>query len=169
MKKKGIGLDVKPPGRICKDNKCPFHGSTSVRGQTFTGVVVADKMSRTVSVAWTRRMYVSKYERYEKKRSKLPAHNPECINAKKGDLVLIAETRPLSKTKHFAVVKVVGKESKKDLLKEESLEEAKVPEKKKDKSKEAVEPVTKQDKKQDDKQDEKQEKKQIRTKKNESH
>lgn len=123
MKKKGIGLKVPSPSKTCTDKKCPFHGSTSIRGQSFTGLVTSDKMARTVTVTWAGRRYVPKYERYEKRRSKVKAHNPECINARKGDVVILAETRPLSKTKHFVVVKVLGKESKKEMLKEEALEE----------------------------------------------
>ncbi|MBC7110345.1 MAG: 30S ribosomal protein S17, partial [Archaeoglobi archaeon] len=42
-----------------------------------------------------------------KKRSKLHAHNPPCINARVGDVVKIAECRPLSKTKHFVVVEIL--------------------------------------------------------------
>jgi len=131
MKKKGVGLSITPPKKECSDDKCPFHGRLGVRGRIFTGFVTSDKMARTVTVVWPRRLYVSKYERYEKKKSKIKAHNPECINAKKGDVVRIAETRPLSKTKHFVVIEVVGKESRKELLKEEALQEAEVVEKKK--------------------------------------
>ncbi|MBN1455027.1 MAG: 30S ribosomal protein S17, partial [Methanomicrobia archaeon] len=39
-----------------------------------------------------------------KRQSKIHAHNPPCINAKVGDIVKIAECRPLSKTKSFVVV-----------------------------------------------------------------
>ena len=41
-----------------------------------------------------------------KKRSKLHAHNPPCIDAKPGDIVTIAECRPISKTKSFVIVEV---------------------------------------------------------------
>ncbi len=50
--------------------------------------------------------YLKKYERYELRRSKVHAHNPECIDAKVGDRVLVAETRPISKTKSWVVVAV---------------------------------------------------------------
>jgi len=49
---------------------------------------------------------VKKYNRYEKRLSKFHAHNPPCIHAKVGDIVTIAECRPLSKTKNFVVVEV---------------------------------------------------------------
>jgi len=88
----------------CTDENCPFHGSLSLRGKEFTGIVLSDKMSKTVSVGWERTIFVPKYERYEKKRSKVKAHNPECLSVKTGDNVKIRQCRPLSKTKHFVVV-----------------------------------------------------------------
>ncbi|RLG74628.1 MAG: 30S ribosomal protein S17, partial [Thermoprotei archaeon] len=51
--------------------------------------------------------FIKKYKRYERRRSRIPAHNPPCINAKKGDLVKIAETRPISKTVSFVVIQIV--------------------------------------------------------------
>jgi small subunit ribosomal protein S17 len=110
----------------CSDKNCPVHGGLKVRGRSFEGVVVSDKMLKTVVVSWARRLFVKKFERYEKKRSKVNAHNPECISAKKGDVVLITETRPLSKTKTFVVVKILGKETKKESIKTEALEENEV-------------------------------------------
>lgn len=103
-----IGLDVIPPSAECEDINCPFHGKLPVRGQIFEGVVVSDKMTDTVVVQreYTRR--ISKYERMEKRRSKIHAHNPPCIDAHKGDVVRVAECRPLSKTKSFVVIAKVG-------------------------------------------------------------
>lgn len=81
----------------------------SVRGKTFTGTVVSAKMHNTVVVEWERRVQVPKYERFEKRRSKVAAHNPSEINAQEGDVVKIKETRPLSKTKNFVVVEIIKK------------------------------------------------------------
>ena len=110
MKKKvrDIGIDVKPPEKECNDPNCPFHGTLSVRGKILEGIVVSDKMHRTVIVRRDYLHYVPKYERYERRHSRIPAHNPDCINAKVGDKVRIAECRPLSKTKHFVVIEKVG-------------------------------------------------------------
>ncbi len=47
-----------------------------------------------------------RYERYEKRRTRVAAHNPPCINAKEGDKVVIAECRPLSRTKKFVIIEV---------------------------------------------------------------
>lgn len=81
----------------------------SVRGKTFVGKVVSAKMHKTVVVEWERRTLIPKFERYEKRRSKVSAHNPEDINAQEGDIVKIQETRPLSKTKNFAVIEIITK------------------------------------------------------------
>ena len=106
MKKKvkNIGYDVKPPEKECDDPDCPFHGKLPVRGKIIEGNVVSSKMSKTVVVERNYLFFVSKYERYERRRNRVAAHNPDCINAKKGDKVKIAECRPLSKTKHFVVI-----------------------------------------------------------------
>ncbi len=106
---KDIGLDVKPPERECDDKNCPFHGDLRVRGQILTGRVVKT-YERTAVIERELIRYVRKYERYLKKRSKIHAHNPPCINAKPGDVVTIAECRPISKTKSFVIVEVVRRE-----------------------------------------------------------
>jgi len=89
----------------CNDPKCPIHGSIKVRGNIFTGEVIRDKAHKTVAVEMVRTIYVKKYERYKKARSRIAAYNPECINAKLHDIVEIGETRKLSKTKSFVVLK----------------------------------------------------------------
>ncbi len=80
------------------------HKPVSLRGRTFKGTVVSDRMHKTVIVEWERKRIVRKYERFEKRKTRIYAHNPEEINAKVGDLVIVKETRPLSKTKHFVVI-----------------------------------------------------------------
>ena len=75
----------------------------STRGRTFTGRVVSDRMSKTVTVEWERSSYVPKYQRYERRSTRVKAHDE--TGAKIGDLVEIVETRPISKTKHFIVTK----------------------------------------------------------------
>lgn len=103
---KNIGLNVPVPEKECNDVNCPFHGNLPVRGQVITGKVVSDRMQGSVVVARDYLHYVKKYKRYEKRSSKLHAHNPPCLGAKVGDTVKIAECRPLSKTKTFVVVEV---------------------------------------------------------------
>ena len=101
------GLGAKAPDSQCADGKCPFHGTLRVRGKTVDGVVSNDKMQRTVVVRTHYLVYRSKYKRYEKRTGKHHAHNPECISAKAGDRVRIAECRPLSKTVSFVVVEIL--------------------------------------------------------------
>jgi len=101
-----IGLDIQPPEKECDDVKCPFHGRLSVRGSLLDGVVISSMMERTVVVERTFERKIQKYERFEKRRSRIHAHNPPCIDAGEGDRVRIAECRPLSKTKSFVVVEV---------------------------------------------------------------
>lgn len=105
--KKTIGIEAKKPEKECEDEKCPFHGKLSIRGRTFTGKVIAAKSHKTVTVEWERTKFLQKYERYERRRSSVKAHNPLCINAKEGNIVKIMECRPLSKTKKFVIVEVV--------------------------------------------------------------
>lgn len=107
--KKSVGYNIETDVEITpsNDKKCPYTGEVSVRGKVFEGTVVSDSMTRTVKVEWESLVKDSKYNRYFKTRSRVAAHNPDSIKAKKGDKVLIGETRPLSKTKHFAVLKVI--------------------------------------------------------------
>src|SRR3990167_6366912 len=104
------GNVLETPKQKCSDAKCPFHGSLSVRGRKFTGVVVSARMRKTAVMEFERHHFLKKYERYEKRRTKLKVHNPECVNAKEGDLVSIMECRPLSKTKNFVIIKKSGVE-----------------------------------------------------------
>lgn len=103
-KTRDIGLDVEAPEDVCEDDNCPFHGTLPVRGRTFQGEVVSDSMEDTVTVQWGYAKQVPKYERYERRNTKVAAHNPACIDAEEGDRVVIAECRPLSKTKSFVVI-----------------------------------------------------------------
>jgi small subunit ribosomal protein S17 len=64
-------------------------------------------MDKTVIVKRDYLSYVPKFKRYERRRSRIPSHNPPCIDAKEGDRVIISECRPLSKTVSFVVVEKV--------------------------------------------------------------
>jgi len=108
MVKNNIGIEAKKPEKACTDEKCPWHGKLSLRGRVFTGTVLTDGGEKTVVVRWHFNYYIPKYQRYERRHTTVSAYNPDCIKAKKGDIVKIMECRPLSKTKSFAVVEVVG-------------------------------------------------------------
>ncbi len=106
---KTVGLDISPPEKKCEDVRCPWHGKLSVRGRAFKGVVRSAKAHSTAIVEWGYHYYFPKYERYERRKSRVTAHNPPCIRAREGDHVIIAECRPISKTKHFVVVGMTKK------------------------------------------------------------
>jgi len=103
---KNIGLEVKLPEKECQDGNCPFHSNQKVRGRLISCVVIKTDPFKSATIKFERIYPLPKYERYEKRTSKLRVHNPPCINAKQGDKVLIAETRPISKTKNFVIVEV---------------------------------------------------------------
>jgi small subunit ribosomal protein S17 len=66
-------------------------------------------MAKTVIVEQEYDVFVPKYDRYMKRRSRIPAHVPGVLDGLDvGDEVTIAETRPLSKTKSHVVVATGG-------------------------------------------------------------
>jgi small subunit ribosomal protein S17 len=99
-----LGLNVTEPETACDDPNCPFHGTLSVRGGTVDGMVASTDMDRSVVVEREYDVTVPKYDRQMKRRSRTPAHAPDCLDLSVGDTVRIAETRPLSKTKSHVVV-----------------------------------------------------------------
>jgi len=105
-KKKWLFGRFPPPERECDDENCPFHGHLRVHGRIFRGIVTSAKRQKTVTVLIEYIKRDRKYKRFMKEHSKLHAHNPPCINAREGDIVWIAECRPISKTKRFVVVYV---------------------------------------------------------------
>lgn len=70
--------------------------------------MVSDKPRNTVIVASERLQYIPKYERYERRRSRIAAHRPQCIEVKSGNRVRIAECRKISKTKSFVVLERIA-------------------------------------------------------------
>jgi small subunit ribosomal protein S17 len=73
-----------------------------------TGTVVSDKMDKTVTVAVERKVRHEVYGKSQKRTSKFLAHS-ENNEAKVGDTVAIAESRPLSRRKRWVVTRVVAK------------------------------------------------------------
>ena len=82
----------------------------SVKAQ-LTGTVVSDKMDKTVVVAVGRQVRHDVYGKIQRKTSKFVAHD-ETNEAKVGDTVAIAESRPLSRRKRWVVMSVVEKAQK---------------------------------------------------------
>jgi small subunit ribosomal protein S17 len=70
------------------------------------GLVVSDRMDKTITVAIERQVKHPIYGKFVKKTTKLHAHD-ETNDAHAGDTVRIQETRPLSKTKRWRLVEVV--------------------------------------------------------------
>ncbi len=103
-KQKNIGIEVKAPKEKCTDKNCPYHGSIKLRGRTFSGTLISKDTHNSAVVEWDRIIKIPKYERTEKKKSKVSVHNPPCIDAQKGDMVKIVETKPISKTKKFVII-----------------------------------------------------------------
>lgn len=81
---------------------------TSERGRrkVRTGVVMSDKMDKTVLVRIDRQMRHALYGKTVRRSSKLAAHD-ETNEARVGDTVRVVETRPLSKTKRWRLVEIV--------------------------------------------------------------
>jgi small subunit ribosomal protein S17 len=73
-----------------------------------TGVVVSDKMEKTVTVAVERQTRHELYGKTQRRTSKFLAHN-EHNDAKVGDRVAIVEARPMSARKRWVVTRVVEK------------------------------------------------------------
>jgi small subunit ribosomal protein S17 len=70
-----------------------------------TGRVVSNKMNKSITVMIERKVKHPIYHKYVKRSTKLHAHD-ESNKCDMGDLVTICETRPLSKTKSWALVKI---------------------------------------------------------------
>lgn len=122
--KSGI-LGIKALNKECTDKKCPFHGEINIKKEFFTGKVVKRDINRSATIEWFRPIYVHKYERYELKRSRLRVHNPACLNAEIGQEVLVAKTRPLSKTKNHVIIQIKEKNAFHLAEKKENHEERK--------------------------------------------
>jgi small subunit ribosomal protein S17 len=74
--------------------------------KTLTGVVSSDKMDKTVVVMVNRLVLHPVYKKYIRKKKKVKAHD-ERNQCHVGDKVLLIETRPLSKEKHWRVKEIL--------------------------------------------------------------
>jgi small subunit ribosomal protein S17 len=95
------------PGEPDEPDERGGTGRTSVR-KTREGMVVSDKMDKTVVVAVEDRVKHAVYSKVIRRTSRLKAHD-ESNEVGVGDRVLIMETRPLSATKRWRVVQVIEK------------------------------------------------------------
>jgi small subunit ribosomal protein S17 len=76
--------------------------------KTRTGIVVSDKMEKTVVVSIERRVQHPVYGKMVRRNKRFKAHD-EMNEAKTGDTVRIMETRPMSKDKRWRVVEIVDR------------------------------------------------------------
>jgi len=100
--------EAKVAEAICADKDCPKHGNLKARGRVFDGKVIK-KFHKRVVIEFERMIYVRKYERYTKAKTKLHVRLPVCMEKEinLGDLIKVQECRPLSKIIHFVVIKKI--------------------------------------------------------------
>eukprot|EP01071_Lankesteria_metandrocarpae_P004999 Lankesteria_metandrocarpae@DN37_c0_g1_i2.p1 len=107
---KDVGLGFTTPKEAKSgqyiDKKCPFTSTVSIRGRILKGMVMSNKMKRTIIVRRHYLHYINKYNRFEKRHRNVAAHCSPCFEVKEGDIVTVGQCRPLSKTVRFNVVKV---------------------------------------------------------------
>ncbi len=82
--------------------------SSTTSKRTIQGRVVSNKMDKTITVLIERKVQHPLYGKYVKRSSKLHAHD-EKNECREGDLVSVVETRPISKSKTWRLVKIVEK------------------------------------------------------------
>jgi len=110
-------MSTKDTSPASKDNAVPKNAVTSTEGaeataeargfrKTREGLVVSDKMDKTVVVAVEDRVKHPLYGKVIRRTNKLKAHD-EANEAGIGDRVLLMETRPLSATKRWRVVEIL--------------------------------------------------------------
>ena len=110
MKKEilGIAAPEQPGSRFDKND--PYYGSINVKQETIVGTVIRKDAHGSATIEWERMVDVPKYERKDKRRSRIRVHNPASVNAQIGDKVLVAKTRPISKSKHHVILRVMRDE-----------------------------------------------------------
>mmetsp|Transcript_38632 Transcript_38632/g.27965 ORF Transcript_38632/g.27965 Transcript_38632/m.27965 type:complete len:164 (+) Transcript_38632:34-525(+) len=106
---RSIGLGFKTPKTAITDSyvdkKCPFTGNVSIRGRILKGMVVSNKMKRTIVVRRDYLQYIPKYRRFEKRHKRISVHCSPCfVNVSEGDIVTVGQCRPLAKTVKFNVI-----------------------------------------------------------------
>jgi small subunit ribosomal protein S17 len=89
-----------------KKEKKVMKSLVSTRGRIFQGEVIKKFENRAV-IEFTRTVYIPKYERFSKKKTKLHARIPEDLKVEVGDYVKIRECRPLSKIVNFMIIETM--------------------------------------------------------------
>lgn len=86
------------------------HEKYPVRGGVFTGTVQSTKMEKSATVRWEYTQEIPKYERKERRNTRITVHVPEDIEVEEGDTVKVGETKPISKTKSHVIMEKVENE-----------------------------------------------------------
>ena len=84
------------------------YGDLRIRGGRLEGRIVSAKAKNTAIVERDITRYFSKYKRYARERSHIAAHIPSGLEVNIGDKVVLGETRKISKTKSWVIIKVIG-------------------------------------------------------------
>lgn len=84
--------------------------SQEATNRTQTGRVVSDKMDKTITVLIERKVKHPLYGKFMRRSTKLHAHD-EANSCKEGDVVIVEQCPPISKSKTWRLVKVLGNES----------------------------------------------------------
>ena len=105
---RNIGLPVSEPKKkpIKNEKNNPFNGSLTIRGRLFEGVVINAKAKNTAVIQKESPIYFKKFKRFGRSKNKIHAHVPSNLSVQKGDYVIAAECRPISKSVSFVIVEV---------------------------------------------------------------
>ena len=90
---------------MVEENPSKMSEEQAKKARTASGIVVSNKMDKTISVQVTRRVKHPIYGKYMIKTTKVHAHD-EQNECQEGDVVTVAEHRPLSKTKSWTLLSV---------------------------------------------------------------
>ena len=99
-----------PKEKECDDENCPFHGTTRIRGKIAKGVIVSKKSKNTVIIRRDYVQFIKKFQRYERRNTRLACHLPVCLRQEieVGDLVRVGETIKISKPIAFIVLEKIS-------------------------------------------------------------
>ena len=88
-----------------KNKQKALRGIVGTHGRTFEGIVTK-KFQKRVVLEFERTIYIPKYERFQKKKTRLHARISD-VDVDVGDHIKVRESRPLSKIIHFVVIKKI--------------------------------------------------------------
>ena len=80
--------------------------NTTSQGRSLQGVVISDKMDKSITVQVERKVQHPLYKKYIRRSTKFHAHD-ENNDCRQGDMVVIEQCKPISKTKNWRLVEVV--------------------------------------------------------------